>query len=186
MTNELDGVAGIHRYVHQLLAAFDRAAHQAGIEYFLAYGTALGAVRDGDLMGWDVDADVWLPREHYDTLGVGCGPRKLPEPFTLITPPAPLVLRIPVPTAEHQGRTARLPPRGHLPAGPCTGVCSGAVAPPQGGPRALRRLLRQAGGHRRQKLLLVAQAAGGSVAHLGGASRPQVMGRSLPFVGCRA
>lgn len=85
MTNELDGVAGIHRYVHQLLAAFDRAAHQAGIEYFLAYGTALGAVRDGDLIPWDVDADVWLPREHYDTLVKVVGPA-LPEPFTLITP----------------------------------------------------------------------------------------------------
>jgi len=59
------GVAAIQDLVRGLLVELDRVATLAGIPYALAYGTAIGAVRDGDLIPWDVDADVWLPHEHY-------------------------------------------------------------------------------------------------------------------------
>lgn len=47
----------------RLLGAMDRAAAEVGLTYYLAYGTALGAVREGDLIAWDVDADVWVRHE---------------------------------------------------------------------------------------------------------------------------
>lgn len=40
------------------------ALHDAGIEAFLAYGTALGAVRDGRLIGHDSDADLGYVSVH--------------------------------------------------------------------------------------------------------------------------
>lgn len=41
--------------VHELLT-------RAEIPYFLAYGTALGAEREGDLIPWDFDADLYIHR----------------------------------------------------------------------------------------------------------------------------
>jgi len=58
-----DGVARIHDILRSALAEIDRVLTQAGCRYFLAYGTALGARRDGDLIAWDVDADLLLHSE---------------------------------------------------------------------------------------------------------------------------
>jgi lipopolysaccharide cholinephosphotransferase len=60
-----DGVAAIQGMVRELLVELVRVAAAADVPVFLAYGTAIGAVRDGDLIPWDVDADVWLPHEHH-------------------------------------------------------------------------------------------------------------------------
>ena len=59
------GVAAIQDKVKELLLELDRVTTQAGVPIFLAYGSAIGAARDGDLIPWDVDADVWLPHEHH-------------------------------------------------------------------------------------------------------------------------
>jgi SAM-dependent methyltransferase len=53
--------------VRPLLDAIDEvltALERAGIQAFLAYGTALGAVRDGRLIGHDSDADLGYVSEH--------------------------------------------------------------------------------------------------------------------------
>lgn len=41
-------------------------AHQ--IRYFLAYGSLLGAVREGAPILWDDDADIWMPRPDFEKL----------------------------------------------------------------------------------------------------------------------
>lgn len=78
-------LAELQVHVHRLLAELDRVSAGAGIPYFLAYGTALGAVRDGDLIPWDPDADVWVPSEHHPRLVAECARRLGPE-FELLTP----------------------------------------------------------------------------------------------------
>lgn len=60
------GLGEIHTLVMELLGELDRVAAATGTSYFLAYGTAIGAVRDGALIPWDVDADVWLPSSGYN------------------------------------------------------------------------------------------------------------------------
>lgn len=78
-------MAGLQTQVRRLLCELDRLAVRLEIPYFLAYGTALGAVRDGELIAWDADADVWLPRAHYDRL-IGELAPLLPDDLELVAP----------------------------------------------------------------------------------------------------
>jgi lipopolysaccharide cholinephosphotransferase len=80
-----DGLAGVHDLVRRLLGELDRVATAHDVPFYLAYGTAIGAARDGDLIPWDVDADVWVRREHYDRL-VGVLAGALGPEFELLTP----------------------------------------------------------------------------------------------------
>jgi lipopolysaccharide cholinephosphotransferase len=87
MTVEIDraGVAGIQELVRDLLRELDRVAGLAGVRWFLAYGTALGAIRDGDLIPWDVDADIWLPHDQHQRFLDECVPLLGPD-YELLTP----------------------------------------------------------------------------------------------------
>ena len=49
-----------------LLVEFDRVCRKNHIEYSLACGTLLGAVRHHGFIPWDNDADVELTREEYE------------------------------------------------------------------------------------------------------------------------
>ena len=54
----------------ELLEDFDRICKANGLNYSLAYGTLLGAVRHGGMIPWDDDIDLIMPREDYERL---CG-----------------------------------------------------------------------------------------------------------------
>ncbi len=80
-----EGLAGVHGLVRRLLVELDRVATAHAVPFYLAYGTAIGAARDGDLIPWDVDADVWVRHEHYPRLlGVLAG--ALGPDFELLAP----------------------------------------------------------------------------------------------------
>lgn len=58
--------AEVRQELMELLRKFTLFCEQHRLRYFLAYGSLLGAVRAQDLIPWDDDIDVLMPRPDYD------------------------------------------------------------------------------------------------------------------------
>ena len=58
----------IHDHGYQMLCKFDDVCRKNDIDYYLLYGTLLGAVRHHDFIPWDDDIDVCLTRENFERL----------------------------------------------------------------------------------------------------------------------
>lgn len=81
-----EGVEQFRGIFRELLRELDAAlVDEPGVTYFAAYGTALGAVRDGDVIPWDGDADVLVPAECFDALCTTLR-LKLPAPYYVCDP----------------------------------------------------------------------------------------------------
>ena len=50
---------------YELMNFFDNVCKKHNVEYWLDYGTLLGAVRHGDFIPWDDDLDVGMMRSDY-------------------------------------------------------------------------------------------------------------------------
>lgn len=50
------------------LVEFDGFCKKHDIQYYLAYGTLLGAIRHKGFIPWDDDVDLWMDRENYTKL----------------------------------------------------------------------------------------------------------------------
>jgi hypothetical protein len=55
-------IRDVHRDIRRLLRLLDVVCREEGVAYWAGDGTLLGAVRDGDLIPWDDDADVFVLR----------------------------------------------------------------------------------------------------------------------------
>lgn len=55
----------IHEELFELLIAFDKLCNQCGVNYSLHGGTLIGAIRYGDFIPWDDDADVTIMSWDY-------------------------------------------------------------------------------------------------------------------------
>lgn len=55
-----------------ILAYFVGLCEQQGFRYYVAYGSALGALRHGGIIPWDDDIDVVMPRADYEQFLAYC------------------------------------------------------------------------------------------------------------------
>ncbi|MBQ7580285.1 MAG: LicD family protein [Clostridia bacterium] len=58
----------IQSIVMKVFGLFDEFCREKNIEYYAAYGTLIGAVREHGMIPWDDDIDVWIKREEYQKL----------------------------------------------------------------------------------------------------------------------
>lgn len=58
----------IQQVEFSILQELDRICSTLGLNYMLAYGTLIGALRHDGFIPWDDDVDVVMPRKDYETL----------------------------------------------------------------------------------------------------------------------
>ena len=56
------------KIVVNVLAQIDRICRENNLEYFLAYGTLIGAIRHNGFIPWDDDIDIIMMRDNYNKL----------------------------------------------------------------------------------------------------------------------
>lgn len=78
----------VHSELRRLLGEFSRFCDKHGLRYYLAYGSLLGAVRGGDLIPWDDDVDVLMPRPDYEQF-LELYEKNAQPSFFLLTPGSP-------------------------------------------------------------------------------------------------
>ena len=81
-THEFKTVQAI---VFGILKAIDKVCKENDIEYFLAGGTLLGAIRHRGFIPWDYDGDVMMTRENYEKF-ISAAENSLPDALFLQTP----------------------------------------------------------------------------------------------------
>ena len=79
------GIGRVHDLLMRILQELDAATKAAGLSYYLAYGTAIGALRHHDFIPWDIDADVFIWGREYERL-IETLSARLPEDMTLHMP----------------------------------------------------------------------------------------------------
>lgn len=62
------GMKDIHNYELDMLREINSITKKYNIKYYLAYGTAIGAVRHKGFIPWDTDADIIVDIEVYERL----------------------------------------------------------------------------------------------------------------------
>lgn len=61
-----------HEVLLEILTEFDRICRMHGIQYTLAYGTLLGAVRHHGFIPWDDDVDILMTRNNHEAFLKAC------------------------------------------------------------------------------------------------------------------
>lgn len=75
----------LHGRMLEILDAISDVCERNGISWYLAAGTALGAVRHQGFIPWDDDIDVGMMRKDYDRF-IEIAPRELPDNMEILVP----------------------------------------------------------------------------------------------------
>ena len=58
----------LQKNLYKLLLEIDNICNEYDIDYFLAYGNSLGAIRHHRFLPWDDDIDILITRENWEKL----------------------------------------------------------------------------------------------------------------------
>lgn len=78
--NTIITVSDVQEILLKIMLEFDRICDKHNLDYVLAFGSMLGAVRHGGFIPWDDDIDVFMERDQYLML-VEILKKELREPF---------------------------------------------------------------------------------------------------------
>lgn len=68
VSNAYDEYCSDRTITREIFRRFHEICINNGIQYYVAFGTALGVIRDGDIIPWDSDMDVMLPISSVEKL----------------------------------------------------------------------------------------------------------------------
>lgn len=74
----------LHSRGCEMIQWFDALCNKYNIEYYLACGSLIGAIRDKGFIPWDTDIDLWLTRSNYEKLCKHTD--DFPEAFEMLYP----------------------------------------------------------------------------------------------------
>ncbi|MCP1101375.1 lipopolysaccharide cholinephosphotransferase [Aequitasia blattaphilus] len=75
----------LHKTQIEILNEFKRICKKHDLNYFIAYGSAIGAVRHRGFIPWDDDIDVAMPRKDYMKF-MSLAKKELADKYFLMTP----------------------------------------------------------------------------------------------------
>lgn len=58
----------LHICLFDILSEIDRILKKNEVNYYLAFGTLLGCIREGGPIKWDDDLDIWVKEEYWETM----------------------------------------------------------------------------------------------------------------------
>lgn len=82
--NDMEKMAQVQAVVMEIFRDLKRVCEQNDIQYFVAFGSLLGAVRHKGFIPWDEDMDIWMTRENYRKLQQH--KKELKDTFELVGP----------------------------------------------------------------------------------------------------
>ncbi|WP_348768062.1 LicD family protein [uncultured Bacteroides sp.] len=84
LENDFNEFVCYQKLVLDTLNAFHNVCIQSHIDYYLAYGTLLGVIRDKGQIPWDYDVDLWVKYEDVERL-ISALDENLPKDYYYVT-----------------------------------------------------------------------------------------------------
>ena len=85
LTMLIDKMSILHEKLMEILCSFDDLCRRNNLRYYLIYGALLGYMRNGDLIPWDDDIDIAMPRKDYEEL-LKLSENDIPSGYKLVKP----------------------------------------------------------------------------------------------------
>jgi len=68
LTDEAAYLERAHNALYKIIAEFDRVCTKYGLHYYMICGSLIGVLRHHDIIPWDDDLDITMPREDFEKL----------------------------------------------------------------------------------------------------------------------
>lgn len=113
VARKLQPVRELQGVLLEILKVIDGICSENGLQYYLFYGTLLGAMRHGGFIPWDDDADIVMPRSDYEKL-LRIPAEKWPKGYFLQSPYTEKSCRFSFAKVRKDGTACITPEHAHI------------------------------------------------------------------------